>query len=111
MFFRSNSHGSAQFSDIPLVRRSICPKFKVPFVKENECTYINGQVKCWDESRNHIFRAFKGYKGPRCNQAEVIYAGWIHRNHRDLRVVTEKSTLVDVTNILNMLLREMTWVF
>ena len=41
------------------------------------CTDINERVKWWDERRSSIFRAFKGYADPQCNQAEVIHAGWI----------------------------------
>ena len=50
------------------------------FIEENECTDINGWVKWWDERRSSIFRAFKGYIDPRCNQAEVIHEEWIHRD-------------------------------
>ena len=45
------------------------------FIKENECTDINGWLKWWDERRSSIFQAFKGYTDLRCNQGEVIHAG------------------------------------
>ena len=51
------------------------------FIKKNECSDINGWLKWWDERGNYIFRAFKGFKDPRCNKAGVIDASWLHRGH------------------------------
>ena len=48
------------------------------FIKENECTDINGWLKWWDERRSSIFR---------CNQAEVIHVGWIHRYRMDVSLL------------------------
>ena len=51
------------------------------FINKNECSDTNGWLKWWDERDNYIFRAFKGYKDPRCNKEEVIDASWLHRGH------------------------------
>lgn len=52
----------------------------------------------WHERRHVIFRAFTGYAKPRANQAEVIHAGWIHRDRMGVSLLD--SCLFDIRDNL-----------
>ena len=68
------------------------------FIRENECTDINGWLKWWYERRSSIFQAFKSYKDPRCYQAEVIHACWVHRDRMGVSLLD--ACMFDVRDFL-----------
>ena len=45
---------------------------------------LQNWLKWWDERRYFAFRAFSDPSAPRSNLAEVIHAGWVHRDSRGL---------------------------
>jgi hypothetical protein len=41
---------------------------------------LNDWIEWWDSRKDFIFRAFTTFNAPQCNQAEVVHAGWKHRD-------------------------------
>ena len=48
---------------------------------------LNSWLTWWDERRTFLFRAFKTHEAPRVNQAEVIHAGWSHRDPKGITLL------------------------
>ena len=49
-------------------------------------------VSWWHDRRGFIFRAFAVQDAPQVNQAEVIHAGWVHRDRPNLSLLNECQT-------------------
>ena len=48
------------------------------FIEKEDVPIIADWLTWWNDQKNYIFRAFKGYENPRSNLAEVIHAGkWL----------------------------------
>ena len=58
------------------------------FVKEKEeRKFLASWISWWDDRRGFIFRAFAPKAAPQMNQAEVIHAGWAHRDLPNLSLL------------------------
>lgn len=49
--------------------------------------FLEAWLKWWDDRREFIFNAFTPPDGPKMNQAEVIHAGWAHRDRSNLSLL------------------------
>lgn len=64
--------------------------------------FLTDWVSWWHERRGFIFRAFTNPNAPQMNQAEVIHAGWAHRDRQNLSLLdacqadTRDALLLDV---------------
>ena len=64
--------------------------------------FLKDWVSWWHERRRFIFRAFTNPSAPQMNQAEVIHAGWAHRDRQNLSLLdacqadTRDALLLDV---------------
>ena len=64
--------------------------------------FLKDWVLWWHERRGFIFRAFTNPNAPQMNQAEVIHAGWTHRDRQNLSLLdacqtdTRDALLLDV---------------
>ena len=64
--------------------------------------FLTSWVSWWHERRGFIFRAFTNPNAPQMNQAEVIHAGWVHRDRQNLSLLdacqadTRDALLLDV---------------
>ena len=64
--------------------------------------FLTSWVLWWHERRGFIFRAFTNPSAPQMNQAEVIHAGWAHRDRQNLSLLdacqadTRDALLLDV---------------
>ena len=64
--------------------------------------FLKDWVSWWNERRGFIFRAFTNPNAPQMNQAEVIHAGWAHRDRQNLSLLdacqadTRDALLLDV---------------
>lgn len=64
--------------------------------------FLTDWVSWWHERRGFIFRAFTNPNVPQMNQAEVIHAGWAHRDRQNLSQLdacqadTRDALLLDV---------------
>ena len=55
------------------------------FVNEKpDREFLESWLKWWDDRKEFIFNAFTPSDGPKTNQAEVIHAGWAHRDRSNL---------------------------
>ena len=58
------------------------------FVKEKEeRKFLASRISWWNDRRGFIFRAFAPKAAPQMNQAEVIHAGWAHRDLPNLSLL------------------------
>ena len=61
---------------------------KSDFIGADDSTaFLTSWVSWWHERRGFIFRAFTNPSAPQMNQAEVIYAGWAHRDRQHLSLL------------------------
>lgn len=74
------------------------------FVKDKEDRKpLEQWVSWWYARRGYIFRAFAPKDAPQMNQAEVIHAGWAHRDRSKLSMLdacqadVRDSLVLDVT--------------
>ena len=64
--------------------------------------FLTSWVSWWHERRRFIFHAFTNPSAPQMNQAEVIHAGWAHRDRQNLSLLdvcqadTRDALLLDV---------------
>ena len=64
--------------------------------------FLTDWVSWWHERRGFIFRTFTNPNAPQMNQAEVIHAGWAHRDRQNLSLLdacqadTRDALLLDV---------------
>ena len=49
--------------------------------------FLDSWLKWWNDRREFIFNAFTPEDGPHMNQAEVIHAGWAHRDRPNLSLL------------------------
>lgn len=49
--------------------------------------FLESWLKWWDGRREFIFHTFTASDGPKMNKAEVIYAGWAHRDRSNLSLL------------------------
>lgn len=72
------------------------------FISGKDRTFLVDWVSCRHDRRGFIFRAFTVQDAPQMNQAEVIHAGWVHRDRPNLSLLdacqadTRDSLLLDV---------------
>ena len=52
-----------------------------------ERSFLTSWLSWWHDRRGFIFRAFAPKSGPRMNQAEVIHAGWGHRDNPNMSLL------------------------
>lgn len=58
------------------------------FINENsERQFLSSWLSWWDNRRTFIFGAFAPTNAPRMNQAEVIHAGWAHKDPSNLSLL------------------------
>ena len=58
------------------------------FINENsERQSLSSWLSWWENRRTFIFGAFAPTNAPRMNQAEVIHAGWAHKNPSNLSLL------------------------
>ena len=58
------------------------------FINENsERQFLSSCLSWWDNQRTFIFAAFAPTNTPRMNQAEVIHAGWAHKDSSNLSLL------------------------
>ena len=58
------------------------------FMNENlEPKFLSSWLSWWDNRRTFIFGAFAPTNAPRMNQAEVIHAGWAHKDPSNLSLL------------------------
>ena len=76
------------------------------FINENsERQFLSSWLSWWDNHRTFIFGAFAPTNAPRMNQAEVIHAGWAHKDLSNLSLLdaahtdTRDSMLLTVESI------------
>ena len=49
--------------------------------------FLKSWLAWWHDRRGFIFRAFAPSQAPHMNQAEVVHAGWVHRDQPDLSLL------------------------
>lgn len=54
---------------------------------KEERMFLESWVSWWHARRGYIFRAFAPKDAPQMNQAEVIHAGWVHRDRPNLSLL------------------------
>ena len=54
---------------------------------KEERSFLQSWLSWWHDRRGFIFRAFARKNGPRMNQAEVIHAGWGHRDNPNMSLL------------------------
>jgi len=54
---------------------------------KEERSFLQSWLSWWHDRRGFIFRAFAPKNGPRMNQAEVIHAGWGHRDNPNMSLL------------------------
>ena len=54
---------------------------------ESDRSFLTTWVSWWHDRRGFIFRAFAPKDAPLMNQAEVIHAGWVHRDRPNLSLL------------------------
>ena len=52
-----------------------------------ERAFLKSWLAWWHDRRGFIFRAFAPRQGPQMNQAEVVHAGWVHRDLPNLSLL------------------------
>jgi hypothetical protein len=58
------------------------------FINEKkERAFLTSWISWWNDRRGFIFRAFAPKQAPQMNQAEVIHAGWAHRDLPNLSLL------------------------
>ena len=58
------------------------------FINEKkEREFLATWITWWNDRRGFIFRAFAPKAAPQMNQAEVIHAGWAHRDLQNLSLL------------------------
>ena len=58
------------------------------FISANdERSFLGSWLSWWHDRRGFIFRAFAPTNAPCMNQAEVIHAGWAHRDRPNLSLL------------------------
>ena len=63
------------------------------FTNENsEWQFLSSWLSWWDNRRTFIFGAFAPNNVPRMNQAEVIHAGWAHKDPSNLSLLDTAHT-------------------
>ena len=65
---------------------------------EAESKQLHRWFSWWDDRKHLIFRAFTGYSMPKCNQAEVIHAGWVNRDRMGVSLLD--AALFDIRDSL-----------
>ena len=74
----------------------MCLEFKKSleeFINENsEPQFLSSWLSWWDNRRTFIFGAFAPTNVPQMNQAEVIYAGWAHKDPSNLSLLDAAHT-------------------
>ena len=60
--------------------------------KNSERHFLSSWLSWWDNHRTFIFGAFAPTNAPRMNQAEVIHAGWAHKDLSNLSLLDAAHT-------------------
>ena len=69
---------------------------------KEERSFLTSWISWWHARRGFIFRAFAPQGAPQMNQAEVVHAGWAHRDRPNLSMLdvcqadTRDSLLLDI---------------
>lgn len=77
-------------------------KMDVFISAKEDRAFLKSWVSWWHDRRGFIFRAFAPKDAPQMNQAEVIHAGWTHRDRQNLSLLdacqadVRDSLLLDV---------------
>ena len=58
-----------------------------------ERSFLKSWLAWWHDSRGFIFREFAPRQGPLMNQAEVVHAGWVHRDLPNLSLSDARYVL------------------
>ena len=69
--------------------------------------FLKTWISWWNDRRGFIFRAFAPTNAPRMNQAEVIHAGWAHRDQPKLSLLDVCQANIRDSLLLGLQLRSL----
>ena len=74
--------------------------------KDENITFLKTWISWWHNRRRFIFRAFGPQDAPQMNQAEVIHAGWTHRDIPNMSLLDVCQAYIRDATVLDVNLKD-----